>query len=88
MLVESITESESSKILVCVKTTRQLTMLMQTEFPHTLTQMGYSYLYITAKTGAVIDGKKVRRDEFFNTLNKWGKEPEQEVCCTPSLYSL
>ena len=77
-LMESITESESSKVLVCVKTTRQLTMLMQTDFPHTLTEMGYSYLYITSKTGAVVDGKKVNREEFFNILNDWGKDPEKK----------
>ena len=29
---------------------------------------------ITSKTGAVIDGKKVDREEFFNTLNSWGKD--------------
>ena len=30
--------------------------------------------YITAKTGAYIDGKKVDRDTFFDTLNTWGKD--------------
>ena len=29
---------------------------------------------ITSKTGAIIDGKKVNREEFFNTLNTWGKD--------------
>ena len=29
---------------------------------------------ITSKTGAIIDGKKVNREEFFNTLNAWGKD--------------
>ena len=31
-------------------------------------------MYITAKTGAYIDGKKVNRDTFFDTLNTWGKD--------------
>jgi predicted helicase len=31
-------------------------------------------MYITAKTGAVVDGKKVNRESFFNTLNEWGKD--------------
>jgi predicted helicase len=39
---------------------------------------GYSYLYITAKTGAVIDGEKVSREEFFETLNAWGKDPAKQ----------
>jgi predicted helicase len=33
---------------------------------------------ITSKTGAIIDGKKVNREEFFNTLNTWGKDPEKK----------
>jgi len=35
-------------------------------------------MYITSKTGAVIDGKKVDREEFFDTLNAWGKDPEKQ----------
>ena len=31
-------------------------------------------MMITSKTGAIIDGKKVNRDVFFDTLNEWGKE--------------
>ena len=31
-------------------------------------------MYITAKTGAVINGEKVTRDEFFNVLSEWGKD--------------
>ena len=31
-------------------------------------------MYITAKTGGVINGKKVDRDEFFTTLNQWGND--------------
>jgi len=31
-------------------------------------------MYISAKTGAVIDGQKVTREEFFKTLNVWGAD--------------
>ena len=31
-------------------------------------------MYITSKTGAIIDGKKVDREKFFDTLNTWGRE--------------
>ena len=31
-------------------------------------------MYITSKTGAIIDGKKVDREKFFDVLNTWGKE--------------
>ena len=33
---------------------------------------------ITSKTGAIIDGKKVNREQFFETLNTWGKDPEKK----------
>ena len=31
-------------------------------------------MYITSKTGAIVDGKKIDREKFFETLNKWGKD--------------
>ena len=31
-------------------------------------------MYITSKTGAIVDGKKINREEFFTILNKWGKD--------------
>ena len=33
---------------------------------------------ITSKTGAIIDGEKVGRDEFFNVLNAWGKDDDKK----------
>jgi hypothetical protein len=44
-------------------------------------------MYITAKTGAIIDGQKVNREVFFDTLNAWGKDP-QEVCGSSPQYSV
>ena len=35
-------------------------------------------MYITSKTGAIIDGKKVDRETFFNILNTWGKEDSKK----------
>ncbi len=66
------------KILVCVKTAKQLTTLFQIDFAYQLTERGYSYLYITAATGAVIDGRKVNREKFFETLSAWGKDDEKK----------
>ena len=77
-VLTSIDDMGLKKILVCVKTAKQLTTLFQTDFAYQLSERGYSYLYITAKTGAVIDGKKVNRDKFFDTLNKWGKDPDKK----------
>ena len=62
-----------------MKTSKELMNLMATtDFATQLIKRGYSYLYITSKTGAVVDGKKVNREEFFNTLNAWGKDPEKK----------
>jgi len=78
-VLDTIDDTDTKKILVCVKTTKQLVNLMShTDFSVQLLQRGYSFLYITAKTGAVIDGKKVNREEFFNTLNAWGKDPSKK----------
>ena len=77
-VLASIDEIAIKKVLVCVKTTKQLINLFQTDFAHELQERGYSYLYITSKTGAVVDGKKVNREKFFETLNTWGKDPEKK----------
>ena len=63
----------SDKVLICARSTKQIVSLVsQTDFCYELNVRGYSWMYITAKTGAVIDGKKVDRESFFNTLNEWG----------------
>ena len=77
-ILSSIDDMGLKKILVCVKTTKQLTQLMQTDFAYQIEQRGYDYLYITAKTGAIINGKKVSREKFFDTLNAWGKDPAKK----------
>ena len=78
-VMDTIEETGVKKILVCVKTSRQLINLMgSTDFGKDLHDAGYSYLYITSKTGACIDGKKVNREQFFETLNTWGKDPNKK----------
>jgi len=77
-ILMSIDEIKIDKILVCAKSTTQLTNLLQTPFADELKQRGYSYLYITSKTGAVVDGKKVSREKFFETLNAWGKDSNKK----------
>jgi predicted helicase len=77
-VLASIDELDIKKILVCVKTTRQLQNIFMTDFAEQLTERGYSYLYITSKTGSVIDGKKVSREKFFETLNAWGKDQNKK----------
>jgi superfamily II DNA or RNA helicase len=74
-LIESIDENSLNKILICARSTKQIIALTsKSDFTYQMHQRGYSVMYITAKTGGVIDGKKVRRDDFFKTLNAWGKD--------------
>ena len=77
-ILTTIDDINIKKILVCAKTTKQLTNIFLTDFAYQLEKRGYSYLYITAKTGAVIDGKKVSREKFFETLNAWGKDTDKK----------
>ena len=74
-LIETLDECGKDKVLICAKATKQIVALVaETEFINELQSRGYSYLYITAKTGAVIDGQKVNREVFFDTLSAWGKD--------------
>ena len=80
-ILTSVDELSLNKVLVCAKTTKQLVTLFQTDFADQLAKRGYSYLYITSKTGAIIDGKKVTRQQFFDTLNAWGKDSSKKFVC-------
>jgi superfamily II DNA or RNA helicase len=78
-LIESIDEAEVSKILICAKATKQITNLIsQTDFCKELEDRGYSWMVITSKTGAIIDGKKVNREEFFDTLHEWSVDDSKK----------
>ena len=78
-MLETIDDNSLSKILICARSTKQIIKLVsESDFCQQLHYRGYSWMYITSKTGAVIDGKKVDREEFFDTLNAWGKDPEKQ----------
>jgi predicted helicase len=81
-LMDTLEDIDCKKILVCVKSAKQLINLMShTDCATQLQQHGYSYLYITSKTGAIIDGQKVNREVFFDTLNAWGRDPNKKFVC-------
>ena len=74
-LIQSIDENDARKVLVCAKAVKQITrMIAESDFVEQLQARGYSYMYIAASTGAVIDGIKVTREHFFKTLNAWGAD--------------
>jgi len=78
-IMDNIDDHNTKKILVCAKSTKQIQGLIRyAKFVDELSWRGYSCMYITSKTGAVIDGEKVSRDEFFNVLSAWGKDDNKK----------
>ena len=78
-ILKTIDDQNVSKILICVRRTAQITnMVSDSKLTTELYARGYNWMYITAKTGAVINGIKVSREDFFTTLNTWGKEDDRK----------
>ena len=78
-LLETIDDNNIDKTLICARTTKQIMgLISQSDFCMQLSERGYSWMTITSKTGAIIDGQKVNREQFFETLNTWGKDPEKK----------
>ena len=77
-MIDAMDNLKKSKVLICAKSTKQIVNLVaHTKFVSELAWRGYSYMLITSKTGAIIDGEKVNREEFFNVLNAWGQDPDK-----------
>lgn len=78
-LLQTIQDNPVNKILICAKATKHIVgLLSETDFANQLYGEGYSVMHITAKHGAFIDGRKVNRDVFFETLNDWGKNSDKK----------
>ena len=77
-MIDAIDNLKKNKVLICAKSTKQIINLVaHTKFVSELAWRGYSYMLITSKTGAIIDGEKVTREEFFDVLNAWGQDPDK-----------
>ena len=75
-LLEVLEENPVNKVLICAKATKHIIgLLSQTDFADVVAEQGYSVMHITAKYGGFIDGEKVNREVFFDTLNAWGRDP-------------
>ena len=78
-LLQVIQENPVDKILICAKTTKNIIQLLsESDFAEQLAEEGYSVMHITSKHGAFIDGQKVNREVFFDTLNEWGKDADKK----------
>jgi len=79
LILSHLDKHNVKKLLVCARTTRQIMGLISTtKLCAFLNARGYSWLSITSKNGAFIDGKRVHRETFFKTLNKWGKDDDKK----------
>ena len=87
-MIDAIDNLDKNKVLICAKSTKQIVNLVaHTKFVSELAWRGYSYMLITSKTGAIIDGEKVTREEFFDVLNAWGKTDRKFVVLHHSILS-
>ena len=78
-IITSLTDN-NPKVLVSAPTTRILwNMLTHTDIRSWLYSQQYNIMHITSKHGAIINGKKVGREEFFKTLTLWGKDDTKKV---------
>ena len=72
-------EEHMDKVLVTAKSTTNINNLInRTNFQALCHSMKYNVLHITSKYGAIINGKKVSRETFFNLMNKWGNDSEKK----------
>jgi len=87
-ILSSIDSNSVDKILICARRTSQIVKLISdSKLSTELYGRGYNWMYITAKTGAVINGVKVSRVKFFETLNQWGKDDTRFVVLHHSILS-
>ena len=87
-LLETIDDNSLNKILIAARSTKQIVRLVSdSDFCLQLEKRGYNWMYITSKTGAIINGKKVSRDQFFKTLNQWGEDDTRFVILHHSILS-
>ena len=67
------------KILVAGQSTANIYgILTRTDTLAWLYMQGFEVLHITSKYGANINGQKVGREEFFNTLTEYGKDENKK----------
>lgn len=73
-------EIEYPKILVSVPSTQiMMDMFTDTELLNELEKREYHIFSITSKYGAIYNGKKISREEFFKILSEKGNQPTSKL---------
>ena len=74
-MFEQLDVTQNPKVLVSAPSSKVLgNMLGQTDILEYFKNKGYDVMHITSKFGAIINGIKVGREEFFKTLQSWGAD--------------
>jgi superfamily II DNA or RNA helicase len=78
-IINKLDEDAAQKILVAAPNTRVLWALLSgTNVMQEFADRGYDVMHITSKHGAYVNKTKVGRQEFFATLDTWGKDPNRK----------
>ena len=78
-IINKLDDDAAQKILVAAPNTRVLWALLSgTSVMQEFADKGYDVLHITSKHGAYVNKNKVGRQEFFDTLDAWGKDPNRK----------
>ncbi|AHB80902.1 RNA-DNA + DNA-DNA helicase [Synechococcus phage S-MbCM100] len=78
-MFEQLDVFQNPKVLVAAPSSKVLgNMLGQTDILEYFYRKGYDVMHITSKFGAIINDKKVGREEFFNTLQSWGADDSKK----------
>ena len=78
-MFEQLDVFQKPKVLVAAPSSKVLgNMLGHTDILEYFYKKGYHVMHITSKFGAIIDDRKVGRDEFFQTLQEWGADDSKK----------
>ena len=78
-MFEQLDVFQKPKVLVSAPSSKVLgNMLGQTDILEYFKNKGYDVMHITSKFGAVINGTKVGREQFFQTLQDWGADDSKQ----------
>jgi superfamily II DNA or RNA helicase len=79
LILSTLDEEGPKKVLIAAKSTKSIiSLITETDFSSQVKERGYHLMHITAMHGAYIDGKQVKRDLFFQTLNEWGSDDSKK----------
>jgi len=72
-------QDKMDRVLITAAKTKHIAQLFtESDFYNEVRARGYNVMWITSKHGSHVNGQKVNREVFFDTLNEWGSDPNQK----------